>query len=374
MQKKIFSRTRLLAVVFICSIFLGIGMGAVYVKRDEPKDVPEIAKILDPATSQDDQLKAGRALAVRVGPKEALELLRSSGLPYTGEGHFVVHQVGFVAWERYKEKALLYCEDYFLYACYHGAIIEAASSEGGFETVKKMTDECRELEPRYVQCVHAAGHAILAIWNYEVDRALPTCDELFGQEAALTYCHSGVFMENIFGVHDWDKNKRSPDRKWLSETDIYYPCNAFGQEYQAGCWQNQATRIYEMYGGDIAKTAQACEDADSRYVSWCFDSLARQIHPMSENDPAKVYSLCLEVGEKWKDNCISVNAGAYFSVGDGPTGIAVCNSAPTSAQEACFGTVTSYVLGANASFDQKRDLCRLMNQNFSENCLRALES
>lgn len=394
MKAKILKPARLLVVVFILSVLLGIVIGALYVNRDaigavflkfaksqflsdvklNPRDVPEIVKILDPVTGEDEQLRATRALAERVGPKEALALLKDSGLPYTGEGHFAVHQVGYVAWERFGEKALLHCEDYFLYACYHGAVIEAANSKDGFPTIKKMTNECREYQSRYVQCVHAAGHAILAIWNYQVDRALPTCDELFGDESPLTYCHSGVFMENIFGVHDWDKNQRGPERKWLSDSDEYFPCNAFEEKYQIGCWQNQATRIYEMKNGDIGETAKSCEGSPEKWRDWCFDSLARQIHPMTENDANKVYSLCVLVGEYRSDSCIVVNAGAYFSVGDGPMGIRVCNAAPESAKSSCFDTVISYVLGANSRRDQKRDLCMLMDQNYAEKCQKSLES
>src|SRR3989344_8434648 len=254
------------------------------------KDVPEMKDILDPA-DQDKRLKAARKLVERVDVEEALEILEQSPLPHTGEGHLVVHQIGFYAYQKYGADSMLKCKDYFLYACYHGAIIEAASS-GGFEAIKKMTDVCKASPVRYFQCVHAAGHSILAIWNYELDKSLKTCDELYEKETqfpeALSSCHNGAFMENLFGVHDWGKGKE-PVRDWISD-DPYFPCNHFSEKYQKGCWLNQAARIYQMNNGDLAKTTQICEGTgNEQYTAWCMDNLARQIHPLTNGDPAKSF-------------------------------------------------------------------------------------
>ena len=214
------------------------------------KEVPELTDILGP--DQETRLKAGRKLVERVGVEDALEILEHSDLPHTGEGHLVVHQIGFYAYQKYGLDAIPHCKDYFLQACYHGAIIEAASS-GGFDIISKMTDHCKPSAVRYFQCTHAAGHAILAIWNYNLPEGLKTCDQLFEKETsypeAQTSCHNGAFMENLFGVHDWGTSK-APKRDWLSN-DPYFPCNAFEAKYQKGCWLNQAARIYQINSSDI---------------------------------------------------------------------------------------------------------------------------
>ncbi len=57
-------------------------------------DVPEMKDILDPS-NQEKRLKAARKLVERVGVEQALEILEHSPLPHTGEGHLVVHQIGF---------------------------------------------------------------------------------------------------------------------------------------------------------------------------------------------------------------------------------------------------------------------------------------
>ena len=57
------------------------------------KDAPEMAEIL--GADQEKRLLAGRKLVERVGVEDALEILEHSSLPHTGEGHLVVHQIGF---------------------------------------------------------------------------------------------------------------------------------------------------------------------------------------------------------------------------------------------------------------------------------------
>src|SRR3989338_11017787 len=144
-----------------------------------PKEIPELAEILGP--DQETRLKAGRKLVERVGVEDALEILEHSDLPHTGEGHLVVHQIGFFAYQKYGKEGILKCKDYFLFACYHGVIIEEAG-EKGVEAIVQMTDTCKDSGVRFFQCVHAAGHAILAMLDYKLDEALKTCDQLYEQE------------------------------------------------------------------------------------------------------------------------------------------------------------------------------------------------
>ena len=202
------------------------------VKSAVTEGVPEMTEILSP--DQEHRIKAGRKLVERVGIEEALEILEHSPLPHTGEGHLVVHQIGFYAYQKFGMQGILKCKDYFLFACYHGVIIEAATNQG-IPAIAKMTDICKASSTRYFQCVHAAGHAILAMYSYDLAQSLKTCDQLYENEIqfpdALSSCHNGAFMENLFGVHDWGKDK-TPKRAWLKDDDPYFPCTYFDEKYQ----------------------------------------------------------------------------------------------------------------------------------------------
>ncbi len=342
--------------------------------ESKAEDVPELKEIL--GGDQETRLTAARKLVERVDVEKALEILEHSSLPHTGEGHLVVHQIGFYAYKTYGVDAILKCKDYFLYACYHGAIIEAASSEG-FEAIKKMTDVCKASPVRHFQCVHAAGHSILAIWNYELDKALDTCDDIYEKDTkfpeALSSCHNGAFMENLFGVHDWGTGKEAV-RDWLSD-DPYFPCNAFGEKYQRGCWLNQAARIYQMNNGDIVKTTQICEAAgNEQYVAWCMDNLARQIHPLTNGDPAKAFELCQQVGEAWISNCLVVNAGSFYSVGGRDQAIFICQAVPGNLKSECYQRLIGQIVSEPIEKSQKEDICKKIEQPFQSQCLSSINS
>jgi len=338
------------------------------------EETPEMKDIL--GTDQDTRLKATRKLVERIGVEKAQEILERSSLPHTGEGHLAIHQIGFYAYKKYGLDSILMCKDYFLYACFHGAIIEAASDQG-FEAIKKMTDKCKSSPTRYFQCVHAAGHSILAMWNYDLPKALSTCDDLYENETkfpeALSSCHNGAFMENLFGVHDWDTNKQQK-RDWLSD-DPYFPCNHFEEKYQKGCWLNQAARIYQMSSGDVKKTAQICEGSgNDQYTAWCMDNLARQIHPLTQGDPGKVFQLCQQEGADWYNNCLVVNAGAFYSVGGREEAIFICQNVPQNLKEECYQRVIGQIISDPIDQNQKQTLCQKIESPFKNSCLSSFTS
>lgn len=366
--------TATLILLFLASQFMANKLQAPSVKSAKTAPVPELAQIL--SQDQTTRLKGARALAERVGVEEALEIVKDSGLPYTGEGHLAVHQIGFFAYEKYGKDAVLHCKDYFLSACYHGAIIEAATDQG-VEVIKEMTERCRSFAPRFFQCVHAAGHAINAMWNYDLPSALTTCDNLYETDTqfpdTLTSCHNGAFMENLFGVHDWGKDKVTK-RDWLSE-DPYFPCDAFGEKYQKGCWLNQAARIYQMNNLDLTKTAQACEALENNdYRAWCIDNLARQIHPLTESNINKVWGLCSQIGPSNLETCVMVNAISYYSVGDRLLGIQVCNTMPPGVRNLCLEPITNYLAGDNVTKSDKEKLCLSILGEAQYGCLQKIRS
>lgn len=339
------------------------------------KTVPEMADIL--GNDQTKRLTATRKLVERLDVEETLELLERSPLPHTGEGHLAIHQIGFYAYQKYGLESILKCRDYFLYGCYHGAIIEAASDQG-FEAIAKMTDKCKANPARYFQCVHAAGHAILAIWDYpNMPDALKTCDEIYEKETqfpnALSSCHNGIFMENLFGVHDWGTGKETV-REWLSE-DPYFPCNAFPEKYQRGCWLNQAARIYQMNNGDLVKTSEVCQKVGNpEYTEWCMDNLARQIHPLTNGDITKVFSMCPVVGDTWREKCITVNAGSYYSVGGRNEAIAICQRVLPQTKESCYNTILGQLIPDPIPTEQKTALCQQLEPPFGQTCLSQINS
>ena len=236
-----------------------------------------------------------------------------------------------------------------------------------------MTDRCKPSNVRYFQCDHAAGHAIVAMWNYDLKNSLKTCDDLFDRETkqypeAATSCHNGAFMENLFGVHDWGTDK-APKRDWLSK-DPYFPCNAFSEKYQKGCWLNQAARIYQMENGNLEKTAKICQAiTNSQYVTWCMDNLSRQIHALTNGQVAQVFNLCATEGNYWRENCIVINAGSYYSVGDFNSSLTICNQLTQAPHDACMQLVSSQIVSDNIDQTEKRDRCQQLGGIYGNTCI-----
>lgn len=377
---------RLVVIVWLILLTLWIGEGKglsfdskkiaedkISTNNVKTEEAPELKDILNPK-DQELRLKAARKLVQRVDVEKALEILEHSALPHTGEGHLVVHQIGFYAYQKYGVDSILKCKDYFLYACYHGAIIEAASDEG-FGAIVKMTDRCKASAVRYFQCVHAAGHSILAMWDYDLPKSLETCDNLYEKETdfpeALSSCHNGAFMENLFGVHDWGTGKEIK-REWLSD-DPYFPCNYFGEKYQRGCWLNQAARIYQMNKGDIVKTTQICQEiGNDQYTQWCMDNIARQIHPLTLGNPAMTFQLCQQVGPDWYNQCVLVNAGAFYSVGGRSESISICSKVTPDLKPECYERIISQVISDPIKKEEKEKVCQQMEQPYNSKCLSSL--
>lgn len=275
------------------------------------ESAPEELKQLLAEKNTKKQAKIVRAMAEKYGPREALQLMQRSGLPQTGETHLLVHEIGNVAYERYGQSALLYCDESFLSACYHGVVLNEIGDRG-IAGVARLIEECRSAGPHiYAQCSHAAGHGFLAYNNYKVLEALPFCDQLgeFAQDIPTFNCRDGIFMENIFGVHN---GKPSPNRM-VKTDDPYYPCNAVPEKYRDGCFANQATLMYQLFDGNLRKVAEHCDKVgEEKYKEICYNNFARQIHPLTEGKTERAKIFCANATGQWKDQCILTLVSAAF--------------------------------------------------------------
>ncbi len=304
---------------------------------------PEIEKILSLKNTKEQSEELTRLLE-RVGPVETQEQMLHSGLPFTGETHLLVHTVGNYIYDSYGPEGLTYCRDYFLSACYHALIINTLGDHGMTGMVDVM-EKCFEAGGHTVasQCAHGAGHGFVAWQDYDLIKAAKMCDELGSKTQNFPYfnCYDGVFMENIWGVH----NGAPSEKRWVKADDIYYPCNdpRIPEKYLKGCWSNQATLIYQHFNGDLRQTAQACDAVPNpEYKETCYNNFSRQIHPLTQGQVSKVLSLCQNAtGEKWQDYCILTNVTAYWSVGDHNLPTQICNALRKTLKETCLERVKS---------------------------------
>lgn len=307
--------------------------------KNSLKQVNEIKEIKE-ANDIAVQSTLYRKLIERVGPEKAQDELFKSGLPFTGQTHLLNHVVGDYLYEKFSTKGLVFCRDYFLSSCYHGFILHAIA-DGGMEAVFQIFAECQKYGRAISdQCAHGMGHGFLANQGYKnLLGALKTCDEAITTipNFPAFNCYDGVFMENIWAVHD---GSPSPDR-WVKKDDLFYPCSdpRIKSKYLKGCWSNQPSLVYQEFQVNIRKIAMdLCNKVEnSNNKKMCFDGLARQIHPLSHGDIKEMIDLCgLMPNGTWKNYCLVVNAGAAYSVGDRILPFEICSSLEEKGKPDCY--------------------------------------
>lgn len=301
-------------------------------------------------------------LAKKYGPLKALEYMRNSGFPFTGQAHLLVHEIGNFAYTTYGEDALKYCDESFLSACYHGVILHELGDRG-LTGVSAMITRCQDAgKPVFTQCSHAAGHGFLAWKDYKVLEALPLCDRLgvIDPSIPLFNCYDGVFMENIFGVHEGQPSSN----RMVKADDPRYPCNAVPEKYQNGCWANQATLMYQLFSGDLQKVALACDAVkNEQYKKTCYNNLARQIHPLAGGDITETVKLCSVAGETWKDYCLLTVAGAAFSVGDRAVmPYQICATLQEESKKTCYTTLFGLIALYGDTEERRAEFCRYITE------------
>ncbi len=320
----------------------------------------------------DEKVKLYKKLIETVGAAEAQDALYKSGLPFDGQTHLLNHTVGDYLYDKFGTAGLSQCKDYFLSSCYHGFILHVIA-DGGMPMVAKTFAECLKEGPTvYTQCAHGIGHGFLANAGYKnLTEALKTCDEAGRTMPNFpTYnCWDGVFMENIWAVHD---GTPSPDR-WVKPNDPIYPCNdpRIDYKYIGACWSNQPSLDYQLFKGDIKKVGAVCDGIkDQSHKQICFDGLARQIHPLTGGSVERTLSLCsLMPDSKWKNSCITSNAIASYSVGDRTTPFKICEAVDASAKPECYGRLFSIIKTYAKSGEKINLMCSsISNLEWRKNC------
>lgn len=357
-------------------LFVVILLSLVFVNKVPEKKQETIEEITQIKTTNDldQQVVLYKKLIERVGPEKAQEELIKSGLPFDGQTHLLNHTVGDWLYEKYGTNGLIHCRDYFLSSCYHGFVIHAVGA-GGLDLLQKVMESCWQAGPHVaIQCSHAIGHGLLAWVGYDnLIYALEQCDKLASLSVnfPLYNCHDGVFMENIWAVHE--TGKPSKDR-WVSDSDPIYPCDEkrIPEKYINACWSNQPMRMYQIFRGDVAKVGQQCLKLTNKiYQRTCFDGLARQIHPLTKGSAEQTFRLCSLMPKDWIDPCIISIVKAEFGVGGREIPFILCERVNANSRSACYNGLAEIIKSYTTNNKTERqNLClKLPDQTIQSSCL-----
>ena len=298
-----------------------------------------------------------------MGAEQAQEYLYNSGLPFTGQTHLLNHAVGDFLYDKYGAGGLVKCKDYFLASCYHGFILNAIAN--GLDGVDEIIKECGKFGITVVsQCSHALGHGFLASVGYpNLIKALEVCDEMGKRidEFPLYNCRDGVFMENIWGVHEGTPSLE----RWVNTSDHLYPCNdpRINENYLDGCWANQPSLMYQIFKGDIKKVGEEClKVKNTTYQGICFNALARQIHPLTKGSVDSTFELCGKLPRDRVSYCIITVALSDFSVGGRDLSFKICARIDESGKEYCYRSLYGVMSIYARTLDEHKEFCTYIQE------------
>lgn len=354
----------------IKSVLENIGFGSILNPFGYNIQAQNLVEKIVLSQNQEEREDMARELAEYIGPENAMEMLKDTGLPFIGENHLLAHVIGDVAYKRYGEDALGKCKNYFLNGCQHIVIINTLMDKG-FEGVVGLVNRCKEQgNIVYYQCFHGAGHAFDAWLDYDVFEGVKLCDELAKTKTERLYCHTGVFMENIFGMHGGDR--LSFENLDLKKEDPYYPCNAVEEQYKEACYVMQSTQIHRLVKGDMRKVAQICAQAELSYREECFYSMGRDIHAKAKGDPKREVALCSVAPVEYRKNCISAVAANTFWGGFGETqnALTLCRIVESEGEKQyCYASIIQGLRRGEMNAKERNKICNQMEKPFSNLCI-----
>jgi hypothetical protein len=380
LQKIISQNKKFLLIIIILAAINGFLLKNIFIddidKKTKYNEDTVSQEILQITATRDPKMQAMlyKRLIERVGPLKAQEDLYHSGLPFDGETHLLNHTVGDWLYEKFGTEGLIQCKDYFLSSCYHGFVIKAIA-EKGKEILPVVMKRCwKEGTTVAVQCAHGIGHGFLAWEGYKnLPNALKECDKiaLESDNFPLYNCHDGVFMENLWAVHE--DGRPSPDR-WIDKNEPVFPCNSplIEARYHKACWSNQPHVMYQHFKGDLTKITPYClELTDNILQVTCFDAIARQINPLARGNPQEVFRLCAKMpAEHWQDECVISNVRAFFSVGDHILPLEICRLYQNGTSNDCWLAISGVAKSYIPNEKKRNPLCQqIPDQNAKTICL-----
>ena len=236
----------------------------------------------------------------KFGPKQTITHLNELSSEF-GDCHETAHRAGRISYEIYDAEAFKNCSAECHSGCYHGATESYFKEHGTDNLASDLNLICsNELNSFFShQCMHGIGHGLMAWSNYDLPKALTSCELLsMGEES----CFTGVFMENIVGGLSEEEGHFS----WYLNNDPQYPCVFVEEKFKSSCYTMQTSRMMQLFYGDFAKVAENCNKVPDAYKKTCFESMGRDVGGVSRNNPQKAIGSCMHAPQgEFRRGCLS---------------------------------------------------------------------
>ncbi len=298
-----------------------------------------------------------QSVAAEHGPRAAIEaftLLKYRGdIDPSVDGHHIAHHIGHETAMVFgpTAQALALCPTSYNYGCMHGFFQHAlGTGEIADKDAAKLCDDLAQdpflsLKTK-LSCYHGFGHGVMIHADYELPKALSTCDNLNGPFAQQG-CWQGVFMENIDAAEEgrWQKGL-------FSLEDPLAPCDQVDPKYQFQCFLNQSAWLMRFYQNDVSKAAQACLKAPQPSISPCLETIG-----------------ILTTNSEWQPLLRKADSKTFLE-----NAWAICTRFPTGYVDYCMVAALDNLMNSNTvDIHQAREFCQIVSKPYRAECRARLD-
>lgn len=316
-----------------------------------------------------------RSLLKDIGPSKVMEnLLNDSGGGSILDCHQEAHAIGKAAYELYGAKAFQEGNASCHSGYYHGVMEAFLAEKGTADLALSLKEICENFPTQFgkFECLHGVGHGVLAYENYDLPKAIETCN-LLNTNYEQTSCYGGVFMENIVTAQGLGAI-RGHGTKWTNK-DPQFPCNGISQNFdvQYQCYQMQTSWMLTLFNYDFDKVAQECVKVRPDMVPVCFKSLGRDAAGNTLRNLVKIVEICGKVPKtnNYYEQCAigAVNVIVDFW-GGGLTNQAsgLCRLFVDSGKRACYSGLAGRLNDVFNTLTERKNVCNTFEKDYQSLC------
>lgn len=185
-------------------------------------------------------------------------------------------------------RALVSCDGYGAFGCYHGVIETGLSLLPTKDRPTVIRRACMEnpliQENQYFinQCLHWFGHGLAVFTNNSIEETLAACENLSQDFSSdeVQLCLSGVFHAGSVPGQSDAGLLHNVSRVWR-EGDPYYPCQKIEERFRGHCYSHAAGRTLS---DDVELNFHTCDGIPepdpakkADYAKRCYDSVANTV-------------------------------------------------------------------------------------------------
>ncbi|TSC83302.1 MAG: hypothetical protein G01um101419_56 [Parcubacteria group bacterium Gr01-1014_19] len=311
-----------------------------------------------------------------VGPKKIMEkLLADTGGGSVVDCHQESHTVGRLAYQIYGAVAFKDGNASCHSGYYHGAIEQLLKEKGTTNLSKVINEVCESFATQFgiFECLHGVGHGVLAFDDYDMPKAIKTC-QLLKDAYSISSCYGGMFMENIVTAQGSGGSK-DHETKWAS-TDPHFPCNSIDQnfEVQYQCYQMQTSWMLSLFDYNFDRVQKECFKARADMIDVCFKSFGRDAAGHTLRNPFKIRDLCAKVPDVQNYYYICVVGATNVIIdfwGDGLSTQAteLCRILPETGKRSCYTTLASRLNDLFNTKERRQLICDTFEADYKNLCV-----